>query len=625
MRLRAGARGSSRPRERDGHDGHDARQKLLVAGFDHFRVVFENAPIGVALLTPDGRFALVNRALTELLGFAPDELTRLALTEVMHPDDVAAHGKVTANLAYGWERTVERRLVRADGTTVWVALTNELVRDGEIPLYVVAHVEDITQRRETERALREAEERFRRAFEDSPIGMALVATDGQFLRVNRTLCEITGFADAELLERTFQDITHPEDLAEDVDQVERAVNGEIRTYGMEKRYVRPDGEIVWVRLSVTLVRDDDGSPLYFVSEVEDVGERKRSQLELQRLANFDPLTGLGNRRKLTADLEEALALPETAVPHMLIIFDLNGFKHYNDTFGHPAGDALLARLATQLAEAAATHGEAYRLGGDEFCVLGAPPPGEAESYVSATVTALEEEGAGFAVSASFGAAILPEEAQTASAALTVADRRLYAQKHLAQAERGRPHDVLLLALREREPTLGDHCANVAELATAVGERLALPESELDELRRAAELHDIGKLAMPDAVLRKQGPLTQGEWSLMRSHTLIGERILASSPALGPVGSIVRSTHERWDGSGYPDGLAGEAIPRSARIIAVCDAYTAMASGRPYQLARSTRSALDELRSGGGTQFDPEVVAALCDEVRSRDDRAGVSA
>ena len=620
MRLRAGARGSSRPRERDGHD-----ERLLVAGFDHFRVVFENAPIGVALLTPDGRFALVNRALTELLGFAPDELTRLALTEVMHPDDVAAHGKVTANLAYGWERTVERRLVRADGTTVWVALTNELVRDGEIPLYVVAHVEDITQRRETERALREAEERFRRAFEDSPIGMALVATDGQFLRVNRTLCEITGFADAELLERTFQDITHPEDLAEDVDQVERAVNGEIRTYGMEKRYVRPDGEIVWVRLSVTLVRDDDGSPLYFVSEVEDVGERKRSQLELQRLANFDPLTGLGNRRKLTADLEEALALPETAAPHMLIIFDLNGFKHYNDTFGHPAGDALLARLATQLAEAAATHGEAYRLGGDEFCVLGAPPPGEAESYVSATVTALEEEGAGFAVSASFGAAILPEEAQTASAALTVADRRLYAQKHLAQAERGRPHDVLLLALREREPTLGDHCANVAELATAVGERLALPESELDELRRAAELHDIGKLAMPDAVLRKQGPLTQGEWSLMRSHTLIGERILASSPALGPVGSIVRSTHERWDGSGYPDGLAGEAIPRSARIIAVCDAYTAMASGRPYQLARSTRSALDELRSGGGTQFDPEVVAALCDEVRSRDDRAGVSA
>ena len=270
MRLRAGARGSSRPRERDGHD-----DKSLVAGFDHFRVVFENAPIGVALLTPDGRFALVNRALTELLGYAPDELTRLALTEVMHPDDVAAHGKVTANLAYGWERAVERRLVRADGTTVWVALTNELVRDGEIPLYVVAHVEDITQRRETERALREAEERFRRAFEDSPIGMALVATDGQFLRVNRTLCEITGFADAELLERTFQDITHPEDLAEDVDQVERAVNGEIRTYGMEKRYVRPDGEIVWVRLSVTLVRDDDGSPLYFVSEVEDVGERKR--------------------------------------------------------------------------------------------------------------------------------------------------------------------------------------------------------------------------------------------------------------------------------------------------------------------------------------------------------------
>ena len=619
MRLRAAVRRSSRPRDRGEHD------ESLVAGADHFRVAFENAPIGVALLTPDGRFALVNGALTRLLGYEPDELTRLALTEVMHPDDVAAHGKVTANLAYGWERAVERRLVRADGTTIWVALTNELVRDGETPLYVVAHVEDITQRRETERALREAEERFRRAFEDSPIGMALVATDGRFLRVNHTLCEITGFSEEALLERTFHDITHPEDLDEDVGQAERAVDGEIRSYGVEKRYVRPDGEIVWVRLSVTLVRDDDGSPLYFVSEVEDVGERKRSQLELQRLANFDPLTALGNRRKLTADLESALALRETTVPQMLIIFDLNGFKHYNDTFGHPAGDALLARLATRLAEAAESHGEAYRLGGDEFCVLGAPPPAEAESYVSATVTALEEEGAGFAVSASFGAALLPEEAETASAALTVADRRLYAQKHLFQTERGRPHDVLLLALREREPTLGEHCVNVAELATVVGERLALSDVELEELRRAAELHDIGKLAMPDAVLRKQGPLTRSEWSLMRRHTLIGERILASSPALGSVATIVRSTHERWDGSGYPDGLAGEAIPRAARIIAVCDAYTAMAAGRPYQLARSTPRALDELRSGAGTQFDPAVVTALCVELGSRDDRSGVSA
>jgi len=383
---------------------------------------------------------------------------------------------------------------------------------------------------------------------------------------------------------------------------------------MEKRYIRPDGEIVWVRLSVTLVRDDDGEPLYFVSEVEDIEERKRTQHELQRLANFDALTSLGNRRKLTSDLQLALAEERGGDPCVLVILDLNGFKQYNDTFGHPAGDTLLARLAARLSEAAHPHGEAYRLGGDEFCVLGAPPAGSLAAFVDATANALAEEGAGFSVTASYGAAVLPEDADTPSAALTIADRRLYAQKHLYQSERDRPHEALLHALREREPSLGDHCSSVAELAARVGARLGLEPGGLSALRRAAELHDIGKLAMPDSVLRKRGPLTPAEWKLMRQHTLIGERILASSPALGALGPIVRATHERWDGGGYPDGLAGEEIPRAARIIAVCDAYMAMAADRPYQRARSVRRALVELRDGAGTQFDPTAVAAVSAEV-----------
>ena len=314
---------------------------------------------------------------------------------------------------------------------MWVALSNEVVRDaaGE-PLYFVAQVEDITQRRQTEKALREAEERFRRAFEDAPIGMALVAPDGRFLRVNRALSEITGYAEAELLGRTFQEITHPDDIDEDVAGTVQLLSGEIRTYRIEKRYLRPDGETVWVMLSVSLVRDEDGSPLYFVSEIEDISERKHAQEELQRLADHDSLTGLGNRRKLTSELARARAAPRTSEQHLLIIFDLNGFKQYNDTYGHPAGDALLARLAAKLGTAAGSDGEAYRLGGDEFCVLATPPGRRGRSVPRAAPSPRShEDGDGFSISSSFGAAFLPEEAGDPSAALSLADQRLYAQKH----------------------------------------------------------------------------------------------------------------------------------------------------------------------------------------------------
>ena len=607
-----GLRAARRPSAKDARAGW---RGALRSQPDLFRAAFENAPTGVALLTPGRRFSHVNRALCELLGYSADQLTKLTMADVLHPDDPTPVLDERALDEDVWHRRAERRFVRADGRDVWALVTKELVRDEHgLPLYLVAHVEDVTNARDTARALREAEERFRRAFDDSPIGMALVALDGRFLRVNRTLCEITGFATDELLARTFQEITHPDDVEQDVALTEDAVSGAIRTYRMEKRYVRADGSIIWVKLSVTLVRDDDERPLYFVSEIEDIAERKRTQLELQRLANFDVLTGLGNRRKLTNDLEHALHEPSEAHPHVLVILDLNGFKPYNDTFGHPAGDALLRRLAGKLAEAAQPHGDAYRLGGDEFCVLGSPPAEAVAAYVDSSVRALDEEGSGFCVSACFGVAVLPEEAATPSGALTIADRKLYAHKHLHQTERDRPHEALLRALQEREPALGEHCSGVAALAVAVGGRLGFAARDLDELRRAAELHDIGKLAMPDGVLAKRGPLTSREWALMRQHTLIGERILTASPALGSLGRIVRSTHERWDGTGYPDGLTGDAIPQASRIIAVCDAYMAMAADRPYQRARSGTRSLAELRAGAGTQFDPAVVAAISAEV-----------
>ena len=340
-------------------------------------------------------------------------------------------------------------------------------------------------------------------------------------------------------------------------------------------------------------------------------------------AQTDSLTTLGNRRKLMADLRRELKVASVEAPRVLVIFDLDGFKRYNDTLGQPAGDALLMRLGENLGRVIRPYGNAYRLGGDEFCVLLVTGASDAKTTISLAASALSEHGEGFAVRASHGAVILPAEARDATLALRIADQRMYAQKDNRRSSVTRQtRDILLQIQREREPALGEQLQSVSQMAAGVATRLGLEGTELEEVTRAAELHDIGKMAIPDEVLLKPGPLNEQEWAFVRQHTIIGERILSSAPALLPVAKVVRSTHERFDGSGYPDGLADETIPIGARIVAICDAFHAMTSPRPYRPALVFEDALAELEACAGTQFDPRVVEAFREELASVGPRYG---
>ena len=208
--------------------------------------------------------------------------------------------------------------------------------------------------------------------------------------------------------------------------------------------------------------------------------------------------------------------------------------------------------------------------------------------------------------------ILPAEAGDSARALQLADQRLYAQKGVRrrQATTRQLRDVLLQMVTERIPELRHHIDNVALLAHGVGRRLGLRAHELHEVVRAAELHDIGKMAIPDEILAKPAPLDAAEWEFMRQHTIIGERMLGVAPALAGAARLVRWSHERVDGGGYPDSLVGDEIPIGARIIAVCDAFNAMTSDRPYRRAVSADEAVAELLRHAGTQFDADVIAAF---------------
>ena len=323
-------------------------------------------------------------------------------------------------------------------------------------------------------------------------------------------------------------------------------------------------------------------------------------------ARTDELTGLPNRRALLEELETRSV---EGRGYVLTFADLNGFKSYNDSFGHAAGDALLRRLAKKLQLASDGHGLPVRLGGDEFCVLfDTPTTVDVRALVQ---DALAEHGEGFQITSECGVVRVPEEAADAAEALRLADIRMYAGKSTGRTfAEHQTCQLLMRMLDARHPGLGDHVETVTELAVACAETLRLASNDVHDIRRAAQLHDIGKVAIPESIITKPAPLTDDEWEFMRTHTAVGERILSAAPSMEAVAAVVRASHERWDGGGYPDRLADVEIPIGARILAVADAYTAMTEQRPYQEPRSPHEALEELRRCAGTQFDPAVVEAF---------------
>ncbi len=341
---------------------------------ERYRSLFDSAPEGIFQTTPGGRPTVCNPALARILGFvSPDDVLKNIgeLFDTLCPDP--ARRKELMTLLRG-ERTVsgfEVEVHREDGRRLWVSLDVwDTGGSGKEPERFEGRVEDVTERRLAEEALRESREQFEGAFDYAPIGMALVGPDGRWLRVNPALCGITGYKEAELLEKTFQDLTHPDDLDKDLDYLKKMLAGSIRTYQMEKRYYRKNGSLVWIHLSVSMVRDAENAPAYLVSQIQDITDRKAREERLSHRASHDPLTGLANRSQFLERLGLALGGRGASHSRVAVLYlDLDGFKAVNDSLGHEAGDQLLVEVAERLASCLRTGDLAARLGGDEFAVL----------------------------------------------------------------------------------------------------------------------------------------------------------------------------------------------------------------------------------------------------------------
>ena len=347
--------------------------RALEEAEKRFANAFEEAPIGMALVGLDGRFLRVNRALPEIVGYDSRTLLGLTFQDITHPDDLDADLELVRQVVAGELRSyrMEKRYVRADGKHRWVLLSVSLVRDesGE-PLYFVSQIEDITERRRSEDALREAEDRFRSAFDDAPIGMAIRSVQGRFLRVNPALCEITGYSREELEAMTYRSITHPDDLSRDEKGINEVMAGQTAHYRTEKRYIHADGHVIPVDMSATVVRNADGEPLHVLTQVQDITERKRFEGQLQYLADHDSLTGLFNRRRFEEELTRELHAAERYGTKLAVLaIDLDDFKYINDSLGHSIGDELITRVGQALRARLRRTDVLARLGGDEFAMV----------------------------------------------------------------------------------------------------------------------------------------------------------------------------------------------------------------------------------------------------------------
>jgi diguanylate cyclase (GGDEF)-like protein/PAS domain S-box-containing protein/putative nucleotidyltransferase with HDIG domain len=554
----------------------------------------------------------------------------------VHPDDRHLYDIVTTAQSEGRGGTGEYRLAHEDGSVVHVfdRWHGVVRRDGVAVVEGV--ISDVTAMRAAEAAGRASEERFRVLAAAAPVGIYIADADGRIVYANDRWQQIYGLTGGDELDDRWADAVHP-DAREEALEIWHAAVRSGQAYEATLRLQKADGREAWIASRGAPMHDEHGGVMGYVGTDDDVTDRVIATRELERLSQTDPLTGLANRRRINERITAAVEvahLDPTTTPGV-ILFDVDHFKEVNDVYGHYAGDAVLADTAQRITAALAPGEEAGRWGGEEFIVL-VQTARDVETLSrtadrirrSISATPISAAGAPLTIHASAGAAIRTPSVESGSMLVDRADRALYAAKRRGRNRTVRFDEVnpgdsandeapvlriargLALAATVREGMPELHFQQVADLAVQIAEIVGLAEGFVMRCRLGGLLHDVGKLAIPDRILAKRGPLDEEEWAVMRGHAEIGAQIIARVGGLDAAVDAVRHHHERYDGTGYPDGIAGDFIPIEARIVAAADAFSAITSDRTYARGRDQNLALDEIERSAGTHLDPVVAYAV---------------
>ena len=560
-------------------------QELRNNSERRFRTLIEDAPTAVGI-SRNGICLYANAKYVAMFGFAnPGQLIGqpIGLHWAVECRELIEERSRQRMLGIPLPTEYESMGLRTDGTTfpVHVSVTRVELTDGPA---TVAFLTDITERKLAEEARRSSEARFRSYFDLPLVGMAMSSPEKGVTAANDRICEILGYTREELIGKNWADLTHPDDLVADVEQFERLLAGEIKTYSTEKRFIRKDGREIWTALSAGCVRKPDGTVDYVCANMRDISDRKRAQDGLRASeARF---------RALFEKAPMAIGLSRNGR-----ILSVN--PKYLETFGlsnaeQVIGTPVVERWAPESRATIETILESHHSSG----------PG---SVVAFEGVAQRADGSRFPAQLQATGVDLPD-GPSGIAFLTDISERKRAEQAL-QASLEQTIRLISETVEQRDPYTAGHQRRVAELCGRIAEKLVLDPFRIQGLQLAATIHDLGKIAIPAEILAKPGLLTPIQFNLIREHAQLGYEIVKTVSFPWPIADVIHQHHERLDGSGYPQGLRANEILLEARILAVADVVEAMASHRPYRATRGLEAALAEVIEQRGKLYDADAVEA----------------
>lgn len=563
-----------------------------------YRLLFENAPIGITLTDKDGNILYCNPKWEEIMGYKLEDLKSLSWMELTYPDDIKEDLEKFEKLVKGelYSYSLEKRAVRIDGNIIWINLNVVRVDDenGNF-LYEIAMIEDITEKKFLSEKLKESELKFRTIFEKAPIGITLCDREGKLILSNEAFIKMIGYTLSELKEISWRDYTHPEDIDRDWNLFNKLISNEIDSYIIEKRFVRKDGKIINVNLNTKAIFDNDGNFLYEFALIEDITEKK---MLLDALYESE-------KRFRTFFTKNPIGL--------VIGDDEQNFIETNEVYRNLLGYSEEELKNLRIEDI--THSEDYKR---EIELMYKTKNKEIDSF-TLEKRYIRKDGSIFWGQV-FVSAFFDEEGNFKYYFGILRDiteeKRLKDELEEAHNKLKKYFDDILKLttkiIEKKDPYTLGHQAKVAKIATKIAEKLNLSKEKIETTRIASYLHDIGKIVLPSEILNKPRKLTKNEFLLVQEHSKAGYDILKSSDFLYPIAEIVYQHHERLDGSGYPRGLKDDQISLEARIIAVCDVFDAMTSHRPYRPKFSIEETFKELKEKSGILYDKEVVNILVD-------------
>ncbi len=473
---------------------------------------------------------------------------------------------------------------------------------------IILYAEIITKQKEQEQIIKDNQLLLRSMFSQAAIGIAYGPINNEFKQVNDTFCEIVNYEKEELSRLSFESLIYEGDFKAFKTAKTQLINHEVDSFKMEVRLMKLNHRMIWTNVTFSKVDYVGMTVPYIMIMIEDINERKQMEKEMYLLNYHDQLTGLYNRRFYEEELKR-LNTPRN-LPMSLIVIDADGLKLINDAFGHLSGDQMILEIAQAIQSECRADDVIARIGGDEFVVLLAKTSYESAATIAKRITkSLSSRTINHTpIAASIGIATKEHPDKLINDVFKEAEAKMYRQKLEHRAQRMMSSvRVILDAFFSEHADEKAHAERVSAQCYQMGKILHFENSQLEKLKMAALMHDIGKINIPADILNKVSELSHLEWDQIMRHSEIGYRILSAVNEFGEISEYVLAHHERWDGQGYPKGLKQDEIPLVSRIIAVVDAFDMMIHDQHYAKAMSVEAALIELEKQSGTQFDPFVV------------------